>query len=253
MLTIKIDTSSLSRSLQATQRKIERCTAIALTKTAQHAQKSVIAAMPAVFDRPTPYALRGTRVKPANYKTGRLEASVEFKNDVSKGIPAEKYLAAGVFGGQRRLKRFEVALQRIGVLPAGMIVAPGGAIKLDAFGNIPARDIVQTLSYLQAFSEQGYRANMSAEKRTKLKKHTRSRDGWELIVVRAGEKPRRGGKALHPGIWRRRIITGFGSSIHPWMMFVAAPTYRPRLHLDKIRDQAVDSHFSNEFNQAFNT
>lgn len=253
MLTIKLDTSAITATLQATQGKIERCTAIALTKTAQHAQKAVIAKMPQVFDRPTPFTLRGTRVKPANYKTGRMQASVEFKTDVSKGTPAEKYLEAEVFGGRRRLKRFEVALQRIGVLPAGMMVAPGSAVALDAFGNIPARVIVQTLSYLQAFGEQGYRANTTAEKRAKLKKHTRTRDGWELFVVRAGEKPRRGGKALQPGIWRRRIITGFGSSIQPWMMFIQAPTYRTRLPLDQIRDQAVAENFSNEFNQAFNT
>ena len=135
MIKITIDTKALAAGLQATQRKVDRCAAIALTKTAQHAQKAVIAEMPRVFDRPTPYALRGTRVKPANYKTGRMEASVEFKTDVSKGTPAEKYLHAEVFGGARRLKRFEVALQRIGVLPAGMVVVPGKGIKLDAYGS----------------------------------------------------------------------------------------------------------------------
>lgn len=253
MIKISIDTSGLSRSLQATQRKIGRCTAIALTKTAQHAQKAVIAEMPKVFDRPTPYAMRGTRVKPANYKTGRMEASVEFKTDVSKGTPAEKYLQAEVFGGTRRLKRFEVALQRIGVLPAGMVVVPGKGIKLDAYGNIPARDIVVTLSYLQAFGEQGYSANMTSEKRAKLFKGTRTKDGWELFVVRQGMRPARSGKQLHPGIWRRRIIHGFGSSIHPWMMFVSQPMYRSRLPLDQIRDQAVEQHFQSEFNQAFNS
>ena len=156
MLKITVDTTSLANGLKATQRKIERSTAIALTKTAQHAQKAVIAEMPRVFDRPTPYTLRGTRVKPANYKTGRMEASVEFKTDVSKGTPAEKYLQAEVYGGSRRQKRFEVALQRIGVLPAGMFAVPGKALRLDAFGGIPARTIVQMLSYLQAFGEQGY-------------------------------------------------------------------------------------------------
>lgn len=253
MIKISIDTSGLSRSLKATQRKIERSTAIALTKTAQHAQKAVIAEMPKVFDRPTPYAMRGTRVKSANYKTGRMEASVEFKTDTSKGNRAEQFLRAEVFGGPRRLKRFEVALQRIGVLPAGMMVVPGKGIKLDAYGNIPARDIVVTLSYLQAFGESGYKANMSKEKREKLFKGTRTKDGWELFVVRQGMRPARSGKQLHPGIWRRRIIHGFGSSIHPWMMFVSQPMYRQRLPLDQIRDRAVDAHFQDEFNKAFSS
>lgn len=251
MIKITVDTTSLANGLKATQRKIERSTALALTQTAKHAQKAVIAEMPRVFDRPTPYALRGTRVKSANYKTGRLEASVEFKTDVSKGTPAEKYLQAEVFGGRRRLKRFEIALQRIGVLPAGMVVVPGKGIKLDAYGNIPARDIVVTLSYLQAFGEQGYKANMSKEKREKLFKGSRTKDGWELFVVRQGMRPARSGKQLHPGIWRRRIIHGFGSSIQPWMLFVSQPLYRPRLPLDQIRDQAVQQHFQNEFIKAF--
>ena len=257
MIKITVDTSGLARSLQATQRKIERSTAIALTKTARHAQKAVIAEMPRVFDRPTPYALRGTRVKPALYESAklgqgeRMVASVEFKTDVSKGTPAEKYLQPEVFGGSRRLKRFEVALQRIGVLPAGMVVVPGKGIKLDAYGNIPARDIVVTLSYLQAFGEQGYKANTSKEKREKLFKGSRTKDGWELFVVRQGMRPARSGKQLHPGIWRRRIIHGFGSSIQPWMLFVSQPLYRPRLPLDQIRDQAVQQHFQNEFIRAF--
>lgn len=250
MLKITVDTTSLANGLKATQRKIERSTAIALTKTVQHAQKAVIAEMPRVFDRPTPYTLRGTRVKPASYKTGSMEASVEFKTDVSKGTPAEKYLQAEVYGGSRRLKRFEVALQRIGVLPAGMFAVPGKAMRLDAFGGIPARTIVQLLSYLQAFGEQGYRANTSAEKRAKLAKGSRSKYGYELIVIRAGQRPRRGGKQLAPGIWKR-TYTGFGSSLQPLIMFVRQPTYRARLPLDQIRDQAVQQHFQNEFNKAF--
>lgn len=252
MIKITFDTSGLARSLQATQRKIERCTAIALTKTAQHAQKAVIAEMPRVFDRPTPYALRGTRVKPASYKTGRMESSVEFKTDVSKGTPAEKYLQAEVFGGPRRLKRFEIALQRVGILPAGMFIVPGQAMRLDAYGGIPARTIVQMLSYLQAFGEQGARANSTAETRAKIAKGTRSKYGYELIVIRPGQKPRRGGKQLTPGVWKR-TTTGFGSSLQPLLMFVRQPMYRQRLPLDQIRDRAVDAHFQGEFNKAFSS
>lgn len=252
MIKITVDTKSIAAGLQAAQRKVDRCAAIALTQTAKHAQRAVIDEMPRVFDRPTPYALRGTRIKPANYKTGRLEASVEFRNDVSKGTPAEKYLHAEVFGGTRRLKRFEVALQRISVLPAGMAAVPGQAMRLDAFGNIPARSIVQILSYLQAFGEQGARANSTAETRAKLAKGTRSKYGYELVVIRPGQKPKRGGKQLAPGIWKR-TFTGFGSSLQPLIMFVRQPAYRARLPLDQIRDQAVQQHFQDEFNKAFSS
>lgn len=252
MIKITIDTKALAAGLQAAQRKVDRCAAIALTKTAQHAQKAVIAEMPRVFDRPTPYALRGTRVKPANYKTGRLEASVEFKTDVSKGTPAEKYLQAEVFGGRRRLKRFEIALQRIGVLPSGMFIVPSQAMRLDAFGGIPARPIEQVLSYLQAFGEQGYSANMTSGKRAKLAKGTRRKYGYELVVIRPNRKPQRGGKQLAPGIWQR-TYTGFGSSLQPLMMFVRAPTYRVRLPLQEIGNRAMASYFPGEFNKVFSS
>ena len=251
MIKISIDTSGLSRSLQATQRKIERCTAIALTKTAQHAQKAVIAEMPRVFDRPTPYALRGTRVKPANYKTGRMEASVEFKTDTSKGNRAEQFLRAEVFGGARRPKRFENALRRMHILPAGMSIVPGGAMKLDAFGNIPAGEIVTIMRYLEVFGQQGYRSNYTAKTRSRLKyKPKEGKLGFELIVIRPGSRPRRGGKPLHPGIWKRTFFAT-SSAIQPLLMFVRQPMYRSRLPLDRIRDQAVETHFSTEFGKAF--
>lgn len=99
MIKISIDTSALvNKAIPELQRKVVRATAIALTKTAQQAQKGAISAMQQVFDRPTPYTLRGTRVKPAKYES--LQASVEFKTDVSKGTQAEKYLGPEVFGGQ---------------------------------------------------------------------------------------------------------------------------------------------------------
>lgn len=250
MLKITVDTRAIAAALQATERKIVRCTAIALTQTAKRAQEAVIAEMPRVFDRPTPYTLRGTRVKPADYKSGRIEASVEFKTDTSKGTQAEKYLGPEVFAGPRRAKRFEVALQRAGIMPAGMFAVPGQAIHLDAFGNIPGKTIVQIMSYLQAFGEQGYRANMSADKRAKLAKGTRSKYGYELVVIRPGQKPKHGGTQLAPGIWKR-TFTGFGFSLQPLILFVRQPIYRARLPLDQIRDQAVQQHFGNEFKQAF--
>lgn len=257
MIKITIDTSGLSRSLQATQRKIERCTAIALTKTAQHAQKAVIAEMPKVFDRPTPYAMRGTRVKPAVYAsekrgtTASMVASVEFKTDTSKGNRAEQFLRAEVFGGARRPKRFENALRRMYILPAGMSIVPGGAMKLDAFGNIPAGEIVTIMRYLEVFGQQGYRSNYTAKTRSRLKyKPKEGKFGFELIVIRPGSRPRRGGKPLHPGIWKRTFFAT-SSALQPLLMFVRQPMYQPRLHIDKIRDQAVDHHFKSEFIRAF--
>ena len=259
MIKITIDTKALAAGLQAAQRKVDRCAAIALTKTAKHAQKAVIAEMPRVFDRPTPYALRGTRVKPANYKTGRLEASVEFKTDTSKGNRAEQFLRAEAFGGGRRPKRFENALRRTYILPAGMFVVPGAAMKLDAFGNIPAVQIVNIMRYLEVFEQSGYRTNYTAKTRARLKyKPKAGAEGYDLIVIRVGQRPRVGGKQLHPGIWQRTFAMNdkgklVQTGIKPLLMFVRQPMYRPRLDLDRIRDQAVETHFATEFGKVFAT
>jgi hypothetical protein len=37
------------------------------------------------------------------------------------------------------------------------------------------------------------------------------------------------------------------------MLFVSQPMYRPRLDLDRIRDQAVQQHFQDEFNRVFSS
>ena len=53
-----------------------------------------------------------------------------------------------------------------------------------------------------------------------------------------------------PGVWKR-TYTGFGSGLQPLLMFVSQPMYRPRLDLDRIRDQAVETHFATEFAKVF--
>lgn len=118
--------------------------------------------------------------------------------------------------------------------------------------NPQRRQIVQVLSYLQAFGEQGYSANMTSEKRAKLAKGTRRKYGYELVVIRPSRKPQPGGKQLAPGIWQR-TYTGFGSSLQPLMMFVRAPSYRVRLPLQEIGNRAMASYFPGEFNKVFSS
>ncbi len=76
-----------------------------------------------------------------------------------KGIPAARFLGPEIEGGSRSVKRFERALQIKGLMPTGSFAVPAAQAPLDAYGNVPASFIVRMLSDLQAFSEQGYRAN----------------------------------------------------------------------------------------------
>ena len=110
-----------------------------------------------VFDRPTAWALGGLRYrKPTMGKPG---VSIWLEEFGGKGIPAADFLSPQIEGGQRRHKRFEKALIAKGLMPANMYAVPGAQAPIDAHGNVPGPFIVRMLSDLQAFGEQGYRAN----------------------------------------------------------------------------------------------
>jgi hypothetical protein len=206
----------------------------------------------AVFDRPTPFITdRSLRVWERATKDS-LATTVGWDYIGGKGGDPAQTLQAQVSGGARPLKRFERALQRAGIMPRGTYAVPGGAAPLDAFGNIESRFIVQLLSYLSAFSEVGYKANITAKGKAKLARRARSEggfvriDGVEYFVSRGAGQTRRGQQQHLPaGIWSRKGI--HGSDIQPVLMFVRRPSYSARLPAQRI---AVDT-FMASFNRAF--
>ncbi len=225
----------------------------ALTKTAQEVQEAEIKVMQSSLDRPTPYTLKSLYVKPAT-KTD-LSSMVYFKDKSSagKGNPAANYIMPQVQGGQRNLKRFESALRRIGVLPGGMFVAPGSACPLDAYGNIPAGFIVQMLSYMRAFGEQGYKANITDKRKASLAKGSKRSRGFEYFVS-YGKGTWSGRQQLPPGIWKR---VGFtfdklkSSAVKPIMMFVKEPSYSKRFPFYETAQKVIDNNLMDNFYKAF--
>lgn len=206
----------------------------------------------AVFDRPTPFITdRSLRVWDRATKQN-VAATVGWDYIGGKGGDPAQVLKAQVEGGARPLKRFERALRRAGILPNGMFAVPGEAAPLDQFGNLQSRLIVQLLSYLGAFNEVGYKANITAKGKAKLAQRTRTDrgfvriDGVEYFVSRGKGETRRGQQQhLPPGIWSRKGI--HGSDIAPVLMFVRRPSYSVRLQAQRI---AVDS-FTASFSRAF--
>lgn len=197
---------------------------------------------PGVFDE---------RMRPQSMRLGedRLFSRVDLSNESNKqGVAPEKWLTAGIQGGSRRLKRHEVALQRIGVLPARMFIVPGQGAEIDAAGNMSSGQIVQIMSFFRGFSEQGYRANMTDDKKSRLARGTKSRAGFEYFVVRPGsfrswsrgEGRAQGRRAMQPGIYKR-IYLGAGSRIIPVMIFVASPAYQKRFDFYGITKSAAES------------
>ncbi len=197
-----------------------------LTDTAQMVQSAEKEAMKSTLDRPTPYTLKSIYVKAA--RKNRLEAVVGFKEFAGKGTPAVKYMYPEIMGGDRNTKRFERALQSKGILPKGMYVVPGAGCQLDAYGNIPQSLIVQIISYFQAFGEQGYRANITPQRKAALAKGSKRKGtmGFEYFVS-YGPGTAGGRQHLPAGIYKR-VTFAMGSAIKPILMFVKKPAYRKR-------------------------
>jgi hypothetical protein len=235
----------------------------ALNETAKKVQQATHDEMRKVFDRPTPYTLRSMKVERSDKRN--LTAIVKLRDDApGKGTPWIKAIGHQFGGGNRSWRRFEGALQRISVLPSGMAAVPpknsSWAMQLDAYGNIPRGKLVQILSYLNAFGEQGYKANMTDKRRRSLAKISKTEAGYKTIggiqyFVSYGGRGRPGGdryvhgrhdQHLFPGIWARRGT--HGSNVAPVILFVRKPRYQRMIDLERIARSVV----AKELNAIFN-
>ncbi|MDB0572233.1 hypothetical protein LBW59_15840 [Ralstonia solanacearum] len=227
----------------------------ALTRTARQAVKpAIIDEMRRVFDRPTPYTLNALYVRSATKAV--LEASVGVKDEVGKGTAQERYLDPQVRGGGRNVKRFESMLRSVGALPADMFLVPGGAAKLDQYGNVSRGQIVEILAYLQAFSLSGFKANSTPETKARRWKGRGKTPGYAYFVL---SKPE--GK-LPAGIYKR-INYGASAGHKPWrtahlayggakpvFVFVRQPAYRKRLPFNEVAERVARARLPEELMQA---
>jgi hypothetical protein len=230
-----------------TARQIPYAAARALTLTAKAIQEREIHEMRDVFDRPTPYTLSSTYVKPAN--KSNLEAGVGLKDFSGKGIPATKFLAPQIAGGERRLKRFERALRAVGHLPEDYRAVPASGAQLDAYGNIKPSQLVQILSYLRAFPEAGYRANMTDRRRKRLAKGSKRQQGFTYFVGQPGDRGTL-------GVWQRTAFAK-GSAIRPVLLFVRSTRYEALLDFEHVAittaHRAFPAHFEAALAEAART
>lgn len=198
-----------------------------------------------VFDRPTRNTQNAFYVKPATKR--KLTAEIGIKDDAGKGVPASKYLLAQITGGTRRLKRFEVALRSVGVLPSGYWAVPGSGARLDAHGNMSAGQIVQILSYFRAFPEVGYSANITDKRRASLRKGGKRKLGYEYFVGSPGNG------TLPLGVWQRFHFAGGGFSggrtaIRPILIFVSRSLYEKRFDFEFVARLTIEREFGPAFN-----
>ena len=196
------------------------------------------------FDRVTPWIERSPKVFAAT--ADRLSASIAPTLDTrnlpstggKSGVDPQDVLQAQEHGGTRRDKRSEAALRRVGILHRGWQTAipatpyPGSD---DGRGNLRGAFLQQLLSYLQSYSEVGFKGNMTARRKSTLHKGTAKQAGRRYFVSYGRW---RDGRSSHlaPGIW---AASGTGGvDVRPVLMFVRTPNYQPRLSMDRIAKAA---------------
>lgn len=243
---VKIDFTKAHRLIrQLSGPEFREATAKALTDAGFEARKVAQQEIDRSFDRPTPYIRRSIQVAKAT--ADKLTATVEPTYMGGKGVDPQNIVRHNVFGGTRTVKASERALQRIGILQPGYSLVPGSACPLDAYGNIPRGFMKQLLTYFQALSEVGYKANMTAKRKAKLANMGRSERGYKTIngvvyFVSWGKLRDNGTRHLHYGIWSKTGI--HGATVKPVLIFVRTPAYGARLDFEGRPVQAALDKFN---------
>ena len=211
------------------KKHLPRAQVDAASQTGRYVFAALRSEMEQVFDRPTDWVLKGLRFQQPT--TARPMVRIWLEEFGGKGIPAADVLAAEIQGGKRKRKRFERALIQAGKMPATAYAVPGRLAPLDAHGNVPGSFIVRMLSDLQAFGEQGYRANRRGRR-------TGTRRTNYFFVPRPSSP-------LPPGVWWH-LPNGL---IGPVFLFVGQQTYRRRYDFYGVAERAyqrVASRFMTE-------
>ncbi len=237
---IELKTSVTAADTQAVQVAAQH----ALLKTAEVIQAAEVAEMGRVFDRPTRWTLGAMKVKP----TARFEIAVGILDPDGYYKRAQGYLGTQVIGGSRRVKAFEMALTRRGILPQGWMAVPGAGAEMDAYGNMSPGQIRQVLAWFDAAERfAGSTQNMGEKGRSKRRKGTRSKRGFEYFAVIPGRS--NGGRhVLRAGIYKRTSFV-FGKAIQPVLIFVRKAVYSARYDFDRVAIETFEHEYPGWFGE----
>lgn len=238
---VSVDTRNATRYLDRVQRQqIPFATSVALNQAAALALPDITREVNDSFDSPTPWIQKSARYR----KSTKANLSIEFGYDIfgnKQGVTAGKVLRAQVYGGERKLKRFEVALRRKNLLPEGMFAVPGEAADelgmIDRYGNMKGGALVQILSKLETFQEMGFTANVRGK---------RQRAAGRNRVYWVG-KP---GRNTPLGVWLIDEKSSARGRLRPILVFVKSTNYEKRYDFHFAAKTALLKHFAPEFDKA---
>jgi hypothetical protein len=149
MLTIKIEgLDKLQRKLDDLGKsQIPFAAKMALQDTAFEVRAEEQREMARVLDRPMPYVVQSVVVNKSELSKSNLSVAVGIPPEMKGAIES---IAPQVFGGERRVKKSELQLRRLGALPTDKFIAASQSAFTDAYGNIPRSVMKDILSDLQA-------------------------------------------------------------------------------------------------------
>lgn len=246
------------RRVAVLPKQVRFAASVAINATLGRARTAVQQRMPQVFERPTPYVVRGA-VAIQNSTRDQLSGAISLATTDTAGgnVPAGKPLVAEVKGGSRRLKRSEVLLQRAGILPRGYLTVPGRGARMDAYGNMARGQILEVLAWFRthgvrqskAGQRNSWRDNISDAGMQRKRTGTRNRAGYEFFAVAPGS-----GSRLKPGVYRRQLAGRFmgpvGNRPVAVLVFVPRAQYAQRLDFVAQAEEAAAAAFQAQFRTA---
>jgi len=225
------------KSLERADKQIRFAVAKSLTQTAKAVQSDITAEMKQQFDRPTPYTLRSSFVKPAT--RFNLTAVVGIKDmSPAKAIASPAELLGHEFrGGGRIRKNLENYLAKAGFLSSGEFVVPGAGTRFDRFGNMSRGQTQQIMSQLRLGVDPNSWASNS--KRSQRNVKNAGRIFWSRGGARSAHLPR--------GAW---IDMGGAVGLRPLLVVIKHPSYRQRIDVEKTAAASVKRNWDRIFDAA---
>ena len=261
-ITLDSNLQDVRAALLGVSDQLPYATMLALNKTALQARSEVQTAMKSVFDRPTEWVLNSvgprapgdfaTKTRPAAYVAFADVWNGSYQYDSADG--RKSMVEPHVWSGRRHYKAMEVRLLKMGLLPEGYNVVPGGGASIDANGNMSRGQITQLLNVLGTYTEGGYNvANSKTASRLAKGNKKKNTYGFVYWVNKVGGVD---AKHLLPGVYQR-VITPFGSSLKPVLIFVKQAKYKARLDffgiVKNVAERDLDANFREAFKQAVAT
>ncbi|QZA80195.1 hypothetical protein [Deefgea piscis] len=232
-ITVEIDRSQVQSVIDKQVKKVNRCAAIALTKTAAQHKKDFASVIDGVFDRPTRFTGSAVRVKSATVR--------DFTAELSMPKRQSSYVGKEIDGGQRKAKAYERALTAAGLLPNGYVTVPGEKAPMDANGNISRTFLVAMMRQL---SNGGYGGSTKGDDKKQARAY--KKHGGFLVVPVGNRQGFDRAKIKQPGIYR---VTQQQTTwdLDPVLIFVRKANYKPKLNWRNEVQKTVDAKFKGYF------